>query len=900
MRLLEWKLRQVVRRHGGAPLWDDITAIRRLAGERGDGRAGAEAELVGRLRTMDASRLADLVRALGLFFDLVNVAEDRHRVRVLQARQSRGQERETLRTAVRELAGAGVTGEALKELARQLQVELVLTAHPTEAKRRTIRIILRRLHRDLQLLDRCGLSRQRRRRLLERMQRDLVALWYADPLRPRRPTVFEELKRNLFAVRTLWRVVPAVFREFHDAVDGSEIDPVALASSLQFGNWIGGDRDGNPNVTADVTARTLRFLRRQAVRMHLRECHCLHTRLIHARERLVSPEPLATELADARRRWPELARRLDAMHPSELHRSYLAMIEYRLRKSFIGRDGAFDEAGYRNSSELGDSLAALERSLRANGLHETADAELRAWQQRVRVFGLHLVRTDIRENSRQLRRAVSELMQVMGLCPDFSAIPEPQRQRLLIEPPPKLDRSVLDDPRISETTRDLALLFETLQTHGARHGGYALGGLIVSMTHQPSDALSMLWLSRLGAELAGLPAPSVALPIVPLFETYDDLDRAGYMLANLLDIPEYRRHVRASGNQQMCMVGYSDSTKDAGYLAANWALLQGQQDLAEVAVRYGVDLVVFHGRGGALGRGGGPAARAIRSLPAEAVRGRFRMTEQGEVIAERFDVPALAYRHLEQVLWATLLVSGAPQPPPRYEWLSLLAEMSRNAQQAYFELVSATGFVEYFFRATPIATIEQLPISSRPSRRTGQASLDDLRAIPYTFAWTQSRHCINAFYGLGTAYELLSSDQRAVVGRMYREWPYFAAVIDNAELALAKANASIARHYAALADAVPGGRLIWERFAAERDRTEAAVLAIAGRKRLLDSIPWLRHGLAVRDPHLDVLNLIQVELMRRQAEFGSDTGVDAPPTDPIVRAARLCIQAIAAGLRSTG
>jgi phosphoenolpyruvate carboxylase len=914
IRLLGWELRQVVRRHGGEELWSRVTHIRRLARTRHAGDAAAEADLVDRLGRMSPGDLTELVRALGLFFDLANVAEDRHRVRVLRQRQVAGDERETFRTAVRDLAGSGLTRTDLHRLVDQLQVELVLTAHPTEAKRRTIRLILRRLHRDLELLDRTDMPRQRRARLLATMRRDLVAMWYADPLRPRRPKVIEELERNLFAVRTLWRVIPPIFRDLHDALNDLGTDPLQVAACLRFGNWIGGDRDGNPNVTVDVTTQTLRRLRQEAVRLHLRECRRIESRLIYSQGRLAAPSGLTTELTAARQRWPALNRRLEAMHPSEVHRQYLEMIAFRLRRSLIGRDGTFEDAGYRRGDDLAVDLSKLEASLRSDDLHEIADAELRAWQQRVVVFGLHLVRTDIRDNSKRLRQAVGELMSVLGRCRDWGKTSETHKQRLLIEPPPAIDRAVLDDPRVGETTRDLASLFEALQRHGAQYGPAGLGGLIISMTHEPSDALSMLWLSRVGARLAGCGNDGTALSVVPLFETYDDLDRAGYMLANLLDIPEYRRYLRGTANQQMCMVGYSDSTKDTGYLSANWALFRAQQDLAEVASRYGVDLVVFHGRGGALGRGGGPAAGAIRSLPAEAVRGRFRMTEQGEVIADRFDVPALAFRHLEQVLWAILLVSGEPQDAPRYEWITLLGDMSRHAQQAYYELISSDGFVDYFYQATPIATIEQLPISSRPARRTGQASLDDLRAIPFTFAWTQSRHFINAFYGVGTAYAALNDEQRAMLGEMFKSWPFFRSVISNAELALAKTDPTIARYYATLAGSSAQMQSIWDRFSAERDRAMQAVLAIAGQTTLLESIPWLQRGVAVRDPYLDALNLIQVELMRRISEDapkppadGGDRDHDeARPADgdlnrdDLQRAARLCIQAIAAGLRSTG
>lgn len=906
IRLLGWQLRRLVIDHGGERLWHEVTKMRDLARLRERGEADAEAELVRRVRAMDTREIAELVRALGLFFDLSNVAEDRHRVRVLRDRQARGQQRETFCDAADELAATRLHRRDLRELIEHLDVELVLTAHPTEAKRRTVRRVLRKLHRDLEKLDRNDLQRPRRARVLERMRRDLVGLWYADSLRPRRPTVLEELDRSLFAVRTLWRVLPHVFRQFNDAFAEAGYDPVQVAGSLRFGNWVGGDRDGNPFVTAETTAETLRRLRRSAVQLHLRECRRLEDRLVFSRVRLPVDNALSDELAEAGRRWPALAARFEQMHPDELYRQWLAMIEHRLRRT-LGNNGrgagcdhdhGDDDAIYHTGRQLADDLARVEKSLRDNDLHEIADAELRDWQQRVATFGLHLMRTDIRENSNNLRQVVSELMGRFGRCGDWSRTTEYQRQELLTERLAPVGPELLDAPDLSPLARDMLMLFRMLQTHAGEHGVCGLGGLIVSMTHQPSDALCMMWLNRLGARLAGRDDSGAILPVVPLFETYDDLDRAGYMLASLLDIPDYRAYVRAGGNHQICMVGYSDSTKDAGYLAANWALYRGQAHLAEVAVRYGVELVVFHGRGGALGRGGGPAADAIRALPAEAVRGHFRMTEQGEVIAERFDVPTLALRHLEQVLWATLTVSGIPQPAPRYEWLELFERLSQRGRQAYADLVSNDGFIEYFYSTTPITVIESLPISSRPSRRSGQASIDDLRAIPYTFAWTQARQLVTGFYGLGTAYASLTAREQSVLAEMYREWPFFAAVIDNAELAVSKCDPSIARHYAAAADS-PRVMSIWKQYASEHGASVAAVLAITGQKRLLEHIPWLDRSLKVRDPYIDALNLVQVELMRRRAaaEAQDDAGPDA---SVLQQGLRMSIQAIASGLRNTG
>jgi phosphoenolpyruvate carboxylase len=536
--------------------------------------------------------------------------------------------------------------------------------------------------------------------------------------------------------------------------------------------------------------------------------------------------------------------------------------------------------------------------LHARGLGDLAEAELRPWQDRAAVFGLHLVCLDLRDNSTRLRAAMDELMRVLGLAPSWEALEEEERQKLLVSPlPPHALPAVARSP-LSAATRDLVDLFMMIQKWGADYGSEGLGALIVSMTHRPSDALAMMWLNRLGARLVRPDADGIALPVVPLLETIDDLKQGTDIVRALLSVEPYRAYVREHGNRQVCMVGYSDSAKDGGYLAANWALYQCQQQIAAVAAEYDVDLVVFHGRGGALGRGGGPAARAIRSLPPEAVRGRLRMTEQGEVIADRFDDVTVAHRHLEQVVWATLLVSGEARDPVPPEWEALLAVLSEQARTTYRELVDQESFLLYFRTATPIACIEQLPIASRPSRRHGAGSLEDLRAIPFTFAWTQSRQLINAFYGLGTAVESMGPEALESLQAMYQAWPFFRAVIDNAELALAKCDESISRFYAGLVTPRDAGMPIWERIRQEVETSRRVVLAINGQSELLGGTPWLRRSITVRNPLVDLLNLIQVELLRRHgAHDGSPCDTEMPELDA---ALRLSVQAIAAGLRNTG
>jgi phosphoenolpyruvate carboxylase len=435
-----------------------------------------------------------------------------------------------------------------------------------------------------------------------------------------------------------------------------------------------------------------------------------------------------------------------------------------------------------------------------------------------------------------------------------------------------------------------------------RFGADCVGCAIVSLTRSPADVLCVLWLWRWAQKQAadrGEPVAARDIAVVPLFEKINDLHHAHETLATILDTPAYAEHLAGRGNRQVVMVGYSDSTKDGGYLAACWGLQAAQSRLHAAAAARGVSLTFFHGRGGSLGRGGGPAARGILSLPAETLDGSLRLTEQGEVLAERYDDPEIACRHLEQVSWATLTASGGRRSDPQPEWIALMERMAARSYECYRELVAEPGFIQYFSQTTPIDDIENLPIASRPARRRGERTLDDLRAIPWVFSWTQSRCMLPAWYGLGAALADVKYDDRhawQTVCDMYRQWPFFQATIDNATLALAKADMYIAQRYSELTTDPDVRRRIWQRIAAERDRTRQAILDIVGGGELLATTPWFQRSIEARNPSIDPLNLIQIEFMRRRAAGGPDAAPDEPLRDLL----RLCVQGIASGMRTTG
>ena len=881
IRLLGRQLRRLIRQHGGEALWDRLWTMRQLIQRHrdGDNQGDPERQITDLIAESSPNELAEMARAMGLVFDLANLAEDRHRVRVLQKRENTGRSSETIQRAADALREDGLSEDVIGELLERLEIEPVLTAHPTEAKRRGARRALRRLRRDLALLERPDLSRTQRNERLDRMQRDLASLWYTDPVSPRKPSVREELDRTLFAVDRMWRVGPRIMNRLRNAFP-EHIETLNAVPPLRFGNWIGGDRDGNPFVTTAVTRQTLETLRETALRYHRRDCRRVRDRLTVSSVRCELAGELRQRIDAARDRWPILGDRLDRLHPDEWIVQWLTIIDQRLRHSRGLADAEPHPLAYHDTRELEDDVGVIDRALRSAGHDELTGGALRRWRDRIAIFGLHLLRLDVRVNSKLLHRAISAITQQLDIDDELAPVFQLDSDAA----------AALDPAAMPDDVADLIELLAMLQTLHAEGGGAALGPIVISMTHKPEDVLALVALLRLTALRVGLKRAE-PLPISPLFETIDDLRHAEGMLDALLSDERYRDHVRRGGDQLVAMIGYSDSAKDGGYLASNWALYQTQRRLAACAKKHGVKLTIFHGRGGALGRGGGPAARAILSLPPESVDGRIRLTEQGEVIAERYDDPAIAYRHLEQLFWATLEQFGPDhhQPSPDDErFASQLAEVSLAA---YRRLTAAPGFADYVRHCTTLPLIEGLPIGSRPSRRSASGGLDELRAIPFTFAWNQVRMPINAFFGLGAAFASLDDEQRQRAITLYQNWPWFRAVINNAELALARCDPAITRRYTALAPGPAAAEAMWQQLRDEHAAAHEAVLAIKQEDRLLEAVPWIDRTVKVRTPYLDLLNMIQFDLMTRRA---------AAEPGSIEQPLRLTVQALAAGLRNTG
>ena len=898
IRVLGGRLGEVIRRVEGEEAFELVERVRHLARDRRAGDADAERRLRDAIADATPEQLEVVIRAFTLFFDVANLAEDRHRAHVLDQRLSQRHpqpQTESPGEAIARLHAAGQSAEEIQALLDRLRIELVFTAHPTEAKRRTVRGKLRLLRGLLSERDRPDLPARRRETLDRQVDAELHTLWLTDMLRPRRPTVMEEVARALDFRGTLWEVVPDLYdqtrrhlrREYGD-------DALEVPAFLRFGSWIGGDRDGHPGVTAEITADTFLWLRRTALDAHLKNCRRLRPALSLSAERSPVSAELRGALDDALEKYPEIRERCEPYSANEIYRRWLAVVEWRLEQTVLTRPGQRRPAGaYPAAASLADDLRLVRDSLRAAGAADLADGDLRRWIDQTAAFGFHFAALDVRQESSEYAEVLTGLLRQCGACDDYAALDESGRQELLgrlLDRPPEFDREAAD-----ERGREVLDLFALLRDVMRGFGTEAVGAHVVSMTHQPSDVLLPMVLWRWANRDAGSDGPS--LPLVPLFETIKDLAEAPETLGAMLGNATYRESLRRQNDTQIVMIGYSDGTKDGGYLAACWALYDAQAKLAAVAHGHGVRLVVFHGRGGSLGRGGGPAARGILSLPAPAVDGAVRITEQGEVLAERYDDPRIALRHLDQVTWATMLVSGMPPEEPPAEWTDAMTAVAESAYVHYRELVEADGFLQYFGEATPIADIETLHIGSRPARRRGERTLSGLRAIPWVFAWTQSRHMLPAWYGIGTACTQLTAgdpDAAERLATMYRSWPFFRATIDNAALALAKSDMAIAAQYADLVTDAAVGRRIGRMVRTEFDRSRQAVLAITKVDELLGEIPWLQRSIRVRNPYVDPLNFIQIELYRRQRDAAK------PEDDYLASLRRLTIHGIAGGLRTTG
>lgn len=953
IRMLGNALGEVLREQGGDVLLATVERIRALTKEARSesGQDAAEAELDRLFGAMDFWTALPVLKAFTTYFQLINLAEQKEIVRVNRRRayEAGDQPRpESVRDAVRQLHEAGLTADEMRALVGSLSIQLVFTAHPTEAKRRSIQEKLHRLSDYLSALEQPLLSQSEQGRLEADITAATEILWQTDEVRQRRLSVLDEARNILFYFgETLFQVTPRLYADLQKALaqyyPGEQIDIPLL---LEYGSWVGGDRDGNPTITLAHTAEVLRLHRDQILSQYIPAVRKLSDRLSQSRHYVSVSEELERSLAADAERLPQVAAEAAGRSPTEPYRRKCEFIWERLRRTQNN-----SEEGYASATEFIADLESIYHSLEQNKGHYAARRVLAPLLFQARLFGFHLARLDIREHKEKYLSALAAVLQEQGV--DWQALSKPEKIALLereISGRRPLIPAQLDfDDETDKTIGLFRLVSEKMQALGMD----AFGSFILSMASDVSDVLAVLLLAK-EARLADLRSDADGnggwsyVDVVPLFETIEDLENAPEVLDTLLSNPLYRRNVTLRGNGQEVMVGYSDSNKDGGYLTANWKLYVAQARLAEVARKHDVTLRLFHGRGGAVGRGGGPAGKAILAQPPGSVQGRLKITEQGEVIAARYFDQEIAYRNLEQIVHAVLTASveevpptfnkggigEGPIPPHKFgplpserrdgpgtdmngpglgyklgargAWAKIMDEVSDTAFQAYRALVyDDPDFIRFFQEATPIGELAQLNIGSRPPKRTASDRIEDLRAIPWVFSWMQSRYTLPGWYGTGTAlgqYADQSPAHLAHLQEMYRQWPFFATMLDNAQMSLAKADMDIAARYARLVQDQTIAERIYGEIAEEFRRSVQVICRITDQEALLDNQPVLQKSIRLRNPYVDPLSYLQVELLRRLRALPPEGDAEElkEKRRDLRAAVLLSINGVAAGVKNTG
>ena len=889
-------LGQVLSELESPAIFDTEEHIRSEAKARRSGDPKAARRLQKAVSNLRPDEARAVAAAFATYFDLVNLAEENHRVRLL--RQDIDEKypqpvNESIGDAIATLKARGVTPEQMAALLDKLSIEMVLTAHPTEARRRTV---LSKLQRISGLLRRVSMekpSRRERDEILISLHTEISILWLTERARTAQPAAADEVRTGLYFVNAVfWNTIPAIYNDLDEALRIHYPGVTMDHKFLQLASWIGGDRDGNPNVTGDVTAETLHLHRGLAVENHRRALQDLSRRLSVSSRRFPVPQEL-TGWIESRRPFPAHAAYIEGRYANEPYRLVLALLAADLADA--SRDNMkanlLKTEPHPARVQLNNLLQPVEIISRAMP-PAIAQTELQTTRRQLKIFGLHAARLDIREDSSRLNAALGEILRALEITPDFEHLPGPDRitllLRLLGEPSPELS----SHPGVTTATAETWSLFQLIGRVFKIYGHALLGPVVTSMTHSAADVLTVLLLARWAQCADGL-------QITPLFESIADLKSASKMLETLFSSTAYRAHLASCNNEQIVMIGYSDSNKDGGYLMANWSLYQAQEQIAHVAKVYGVTLTIFHGRGGTVARGGGPANHAIRAQPVGSINGRFRLTEQGEVIASRYSNPELAHRHLEQIVHAILLAS-APANPEKTEvpvaWRQALDTMAAAGQRVYRGLVYETpGFVQFWQEATPIDEIKRLHIGSRPAARSKIGAIEQIRVIPWVFSWMQSRFNLPGWFSLGSG--LTAYPDQSLLREMYAGWPFFKTMLDNTEASLLKADMEIAALYV---DLVTDRNLAVRIFALIRDefeRTHQAVLSISGHQSLMELEPVTQNAVHLRNPYIDPLNYLQIETLRRLRALPEP---DGPESQSLREVIILTINGIAAGLKNTG
>ncbi len=947
IRILGNALGKVIRQHGGHALFETVERVRHNCKQLRDCTAAlarATPEELTRLQTeitrldheitsiVDSCDLATaigVIRAFTVYFHLVNTAEQYHRIRRRHAHEVSASHSQqhcphphgSLAALVSLLQTDRLDFSTVQQLLAKLSIELVFTAHPTEATRRSL---IMKSHRIAALLEEhdCEerMTPRQRKQWQQELESTIALLWRTDAVRHVRPQLLDEIKMGIYYLdEILYDAVPDLYAEFEELLEHA-YPGITVPPFLRLGSWIGGDQDGNPFVQPDTLLTALQLQRSALLGRYRATLQELAQEYSQSLDHSQIAPALQQSLQHDAELLPEYDRELGPQAMLEPYRRKLSFMWKRLED--VGReggrkgehDGRKGEHGGRDKSGpydfLGD-LRLVQESLLADGEGSLARGRLAKLIRQVEVFGFHFAALDVRQHSERHAAALAELLRVTGLCRnDYLQFNEVERVTLL--------EHLLRDPRVlwraglalSQQTAHVIQTFQAIRQAREAFGPQAIACYVISMSNALSDLLEVQFFCK----EAGI----IALPIVPLFETISDLQACTEIVERAFTHPDYRAYLETCHDQQQVMLGYSDSSKDGGILTSSWELYQAQCRLAALGRRHNVRITLFHGRGGAIGRGGGPIYEAILGQPPGTVNGRIRITEQGEMLSFKYGLREIAIRNMELVVTGVIQSSlpdeTRPTSPAHDTWIAAMEQLSARANLHYRRLIYENpAFLHFFEQATPILELGWLNIGSRPARRTTGRGIQELRAIPWVFAWMQSRYVLPSWYGVGSALEEYIGEQPArlaLLQQMYREWPFLRAFLDNLQMTLSKADMHIARHYAELVtDPMVRNRLSQD-IQAEYERTRAAVLSIVGGQALLDANPVLQQSIRRRNPYVDPLSYFQVALLRRLRALGGPLLLENGATqqaseqererDRLTYAVLLTINGIAAGLRNTG
>lgn len=861
------------------------------------------------INTLNPEIRHQVIRAFAIYFQLVNIAEQNHRIR-----RKRDYERSAGETVqpgsiegvILELKERKVSEIELQEILESISLELVITAHPTEAMRRAILDIHKRIAEDVMLLDNPTLTYREREQLRDKLLNEVITLWQTDELRDRKPTVLDEVRNGLYYFHeTLFDVLPDVYQELERCLD--KYYPTQawhVPTYLRFGSWIGGDRDGNPSVTSSVTWETLTMHRGLAIRKYEERIRELFRTLSFSTSIVQVSEELLGSIAKDQE---NVTLKYVPFWNNEKE-PYRIKLTYMLEKLNNLSDESTKDTlqRYRTPKEFVEDLQIIDRSLRHHFADYVADTNVSKLIRQVELFGFHMATLDVRQHSKEHESAMTEILANMNIVEDYSQLSEEEKiellNRLLNDPRPLISPYI----QYSDSTTECLNVYVTIYEAQKEFGVKCITSYLISMAEAASDVLEVMLLAKEVGLFRQTANGDIhcTLQAVPLFETIDDLHEAPGIMKTLFDLPVYRSAVSAMNDMQEIMLGYSDSNKDGGAFTANWELRVALKELTAMAQNYDVKLKFFHGRGGALGRGGMPLNRSIMAQPPHTIGAGIKITEQGEVLSSRYSMQGIAYRSLEQASSALIQAAMLARTPHSdlYEskWKELMESISQASLKKYQDLIFRDpGFLSYFKESTPLPEVGELNIGSRPSKRKNSDRFEDLRAIPWVFAWTQSRYLLPAWYAAGTGLQSFyqgKEENMEILRDMYQHYSFFQSMIDSLQMALAKADLVIAKEYANLIKDETIRDRIFTAIEEEHQLTTDLILQITGQEEILDNVPVIQESIRLRNPYVDPLSYMQVQLLAELRELR-----ESEEDDPILlREVLLTINGIAAGLRNTG